>query len=355
MNASEFHQMTPTPRKKIWVRGTNWIGDAILTIPALEALRRAMPETEITLAVRPWVSELFENFPAIDHLQVYDPSNKRCAGRGRATFIQEVAQQRFDAAVLLPNSFETAYVAWRARIPERIGYATDGRGFLLTRRLRVRAEVLEQHQNNYYLDLLRQAGIIENIPEVRRISLPLSEERVRRARQRLQEKGATLDHPLIGLNPGAFFGSAKRWLPERYAALADRFIDALQAHVIIFGSASERTMAEAIARGMRHSPTILSGETGLGELAAMLQCCSLLVTNDSGPMHLAAAVGTRTLAIFGPTDERTTAPLGPHTRLIKSPVSCSPCLLRECPLDHRCMTRVTCDEVFDAAVELLSH
>jgi heptosyltransferase-2 len=347
--------MSKTRRTKIWVRGTNWVGDSILTIPALEALRRARPEAEITLTVRPWVRELFEGFAAVDHLHSYDRSLQHRGWRGRSRLIAELAGEHFDLAIVLPNSFESAYLAWRAGIPERIGYATDGRSLLLTRRLNISTDLLAQHQAQYYLDLLRQAGFIDEIPPVPRISLKISGNRQLQARQRLSAKGVKEGALLVGINPGAFYGTAKRWPPDRYAALADRCIDGLGADVLIFGSATERTTAEFIARTMQHTPKIFSGETTLGELAALLNCCSVFVTNDSGPMHLAAAVGTRTLAIFGPTDERTTAPVGPHTRVIKHPVSCSPCLLRECPLDHRCMTGIPVEDVYHTAANLLSH
>jgi len=233
-----------------------------------------------------------------------------------------------------------------------IGYATDARGLLLTEKLRIPQLILEQPQYHYYLEILRQAGLIETIPRVDEIHLIVPGDQLEQVRRRLQEKGIHPDSKCVGLNPGAFFGSAKRWPPERYAHVADRLVDAFQVDVLIFGSREERPMAEAIARAMRHAPKVLSGETTLAELAALLECCRLFITNDSGPMHLAAAVGTKTLAIFGPTDERTTAPVGAHTRVIKRPVSCSPCLLRECPLDHRCMTGVTVDAVYQAAADL---
>lgn len=347
--------MTSTQFKKIWVRGTNWVGDCILSMPALEALRKAQPNAEITLAVRPWVSELFESFSAVDHLQIYDRGFLHRGWQGRAKFIAEIARQDFDVAILFPNSLEAAYLAWRAKIPERIGYATDGRGWMLTRRLKIPDEIISQHQTIYYLEIVRQAGIIKEIPEVRNISLPVSSERKHQAQERLKKMGVSFQRPLVGLNPGAFFGSAKRWLPERYASLADQLIEALGADVLIFGAASERAMASEMAHAMHHPPKIFSGETTLAELAALLSCCALIVTNDSGPMHVAAAVGTRTVAIFGPTDERATSPVGSHTRVVKRPVSCSPCLLRQCPLDHRCMTGVSVDDVFDAAMNLLSY
>lgn len=347
--------MSDTRHSKIWVRGANWVGDSIMTIPALEALRRACPEAEITLAVRPWVSELFEALASIDKLQIYDRSNEHRGGPGRRRFIRALKETRYDRAILFPNSFEAAYLAWRAGMAERIGYATDGRRILLTRPLKIPRAIFKRHQTGYYLEILRQGGIISEIPEVRSITLPVSESRMQRAQEQLDEKKIRVTGPLIGLNPGAFFGAAKRWFPERYAAVADRLVDAAGGDVIIFGSASERRMADEIAASMRHAPKIFSGETSLAELGALLKKCSLLITNDSGPMHLASAVGTKTLAIFGSTDPVATAPLGSHTRVITQKVSCSPCLLRQCPLDHRCMSRVTVDDVFSAALNLLSQ
>lgn len=342
-------------KEKIWIRGTNWVGDCILTLPALEALRSAHPEAEIVLTVRPWVSEIFECCPAIDRVMIYDREGEHRSTAGRSRFIREVARESFDLAVLLPNSFESAWLAWRAGIPKRVGYATDGRSLLLTHRARVREEILGQHQVYYYLDLLLHCGLIHESPDPRHIALEVSEARMSQARERLARLGIPPDRSLMGLNPGAFFGSAKRWPSDRYATLADRVIDALGVDVLIFGSANEHEMAMDIAQAMHHTPRILCGETTLAELAALLRCCSLLVTNDSGPMHLSAAVSTRTVAIFGPTDEVATSPLGMHTRIVKHPVSCSPCLLRVCPIDHRCMSRISVEDVYRAVMELLSQ
>ncbi len=340
---------------KIWIRGTNWVGDAILTIPTLKAVRECFPSAEITLAVRPWVGELFESLSEIDHVQIYDRVSTHRGWRGRSKFIAEVKSHRFDLAILLPNSFEAAYLAWRAGIRERIGFATDGRGFLLTKAAAIHRTIFKQHQCFYYLEMLRQTGFISQLPPIKCIDLPVSNTRMELARQLLKGRGVKPEGPIIGLNPGAFFGSAKRWLPDRYAAVADGVIDALGGDVLIFGAANERLTAQTIGRAMRHVPKIFSGETTLAELAALLKCCSLVITNDSGPMHMATAVGTRTLAIFGSTDEIVTAPLGPNARVLTKRVSCSPCLLRECPLDHRCMTRISVEEVLAAALEMLSH
>ena len=173
------------------------------------------------------------------------------------------------------------------------------------------------------------------------------------ARQRLRQSGTTLQKKLVGVNPGAYFGSAKRWLSDRFAELLDRLIEKENAEVVIFGASNELQIAQVIQSYMRCQPLIFSGKTSLAELIAMISVCDLFITNDSGPMHLAAALRVPTLAIFGPTDEVATGPLSPTAVLVKKKVECSPCLLRECPIDHRCMTRISVDEVYVQAVEML--
>jgi heptosyltransferase-2 len=160
---------------------------------------------------------------------------------------------------------------------------------------------------------------------------------------------------LVGLAPGAAFGPAKRWLPERFGGLADRLIGALNADVLIFGSAAERPLAEKIASTMKHTPAIAAGETSLRQLLALMARCRLIVANDSGPMHLAAALGIPLVAIFGSTDERATGPLGSRVRIVKRGVECSPCGRRECPIDFRCMRDLSVEEVFRATLELVKR
>ena len=156
---------------------------------------------------------------------------------------------------------------------------------------------------------------------------------------------------MIGIAPGAAFGPAKRWLPERFGALADRLIGALGADVLIFGSEAEKPLAEEIAHAMKHTPIVLAGETSLRELLSLMAGCRLIVANDSGPMHLAAAMGIPLIAIFGSTDERATGPLGTRVRIVRKPVECSPCGRCECPIDFRCMNNLSVEEVYRATLE----
>jgi heptosyltransferase-2 len=322
--------------RRLLVRAPNWIGDVVLSLAAVRDLRRNFPEARLTVLARPWVADLYRAVTEVDEL---------CATAG---FRADVAALRgaFEAAVLLPNSFGSALVVFAAGIPERWGYATDGRGLLLTRRARVPAGVRGRSQVYYYRAMLGAIGLrVSASPDV---ALRCPEEWAARGARLLPDDG-----PWIGLNPGAFYGSAKRWVPERFAAVADAAARETSGEVAILGSAAERPIAEAIAGLMRTRPRVLAGETTLPDLVGTLTRLRVLVTNDSGPMHLAAALGVPVVAVIGPTDPRETSPVGVGHRLVREPVECAPCLLRACPIDHRCMRRVTAERVLGAVREVL--
>jgi heptosyltransferase-2 len=341
--------------KKIMVRATNWIGDAVMSLPALEALRARFPDSEIVLVSKPWVSEIYLNHPAISRQIVYDAAGEHRGARGFWRLVRKLRAERFDAAILLQNAFQAAWMAWCAGIPVRIGYVRDGRSSLLSEAVEVPPPAAYGHQVYYYLQLLFRAGIIERPETQHEVRLHLAESEQRWAAKQLQTVGLSGRRFLVGLSPGASFGGAKRWLPDRYANLADRLIDALGADVLIFGSPAERALAEAVARAMNHTPVLVAGETTLREFMALLAKCHLVITNDSGPMHVAAALGLPLVAIFGSTNERATGPVSLRARIIKHPVECSPCGLRECPIDFRCMNGISVDEVYTAALESVKN
>jgi heptosyltransferase-2 len=237
----------------------------------------------------------------------------------------------------------------------RIGYARDGRSFLLDEAVEPPLPAAYGHQASYYLQLLFRAGVIDQPQPVREIRLYVTDPELHWAAKKLDTLGLNGPRFLIGLNPGAAFGPAKRWLPERFAALADRLMGALNADVLIFGSSEERPLAEEIAGAMKHTPTVLAGGTSLRQLLALMAQCRLIVTNDSGPMHLAAALGVPLVAIFGSTDERATGPVGARIRIVSRRVDCSPCGLRECPIDFRCMRGISVEEVFEATLDLVKR
>jgi heptosyltransferase-2 len=341
--------------RKILVRATNWIGDGIMSLPALPALRARFPSAEIVLVAKPWVSELYWRLPAVSRQIVYSPDGEHRGARGFWKFVSLLRDEGFDAAILFQNAFHAAWMAWCAGVPIRIGYARDGRSSLLTDAVETPLPAEYGHQTNYYLQLLFRAGLIASPEPVREIRLVLDETEREWAARHLRKLGLQGPRFLVGLNPGAFFGPAKRWLLHRYALLADRLVGAFHADVLIFGSPAERPLAEEIARSMKHTPLIVAGETSLRQLMALLAQCRLIVTNDSGPMHLAAALGLPVVAIFGSTDERATGPVGARTRVVKHPVACSPCGRRECPIDFRCMQAVTVDDVYMTALRLVKE
>jgi heptosyltransferase II len=335
---------------RMLIRGTNWIGDAVMSEPALSAIRQAFPKADITLLVKPAIAELFQQHPAIDHLLVYEHRGRHARLSGKWALGSELRRGRFDVAILFQNAFEAALLAFLAGIPRRYGYGTDGRAFLLSDAITAPNRTALAHQTQYYLDLLRPLGVTPS-PSAPRLFVSDSEEK--RMTQRLTEAGIQATERLIGINPGSTYGSAKRWLPERFAQAADRMVEQFGGRVVIVGAAGEEALGQAIAEKMLSKPVVLSGRTSIRELMAVIKRCRPFVTNDTGPMHIAAAFGVPVVAIFGPTDFRTTSPFGETHQIVRQPVECSPCLLRECPIDHRCMTGVTVEQVYEAAAKQL--
>jgi heptosyltransferase II len=332
------------PIDRLLIRAPNWMGDVVLSLGAVRDLRRNFPSARIEVLARPAVADLYRAVAEVD-----------CVGV-TGTFrddVRTIATGAHDAVALLTNSFGTALQAFLARVPERWGYATDGRGPLLTRRARVPAEVRGQSEVYYYRAMLAGVGLeVTASPDV---ALRCPEEwRARGAALLRDVSDGQAGGPWVGFTPGATFGSAKRWLPQRYAAVGDLLARHEGARVAILGAPGERALAEAVAAGMRAPARNLCGATTTADMAGVLANLSLLVTGDSGPMHVAAALGVPVVAVFGPTDWRETAPRGHRHRVVREPVYCSPCKLRECPIDHRCMTRISADRVLDEARALLA-
>jgi heptosyltransferase-2 len=343
--------------KKILVRVPNWVGDAVLSLPALGKLHERFPSAQLTVLARAHVAGLYANRTGVHGVHLFDHCGRHAGWSGWRRLAAELRAERFELAVLFQNAFQAALLAWWARIPWRVGYARDARGPLLTDRIPVpRPQEIPPHESYYYLELLRRAGWLESLPVVERIPLAPSPEAVERMRVRLREHG--LDHGArrlrVVLAPGASYGSAKCWLPERYAQLADRLVEAYDAAVLLCGTSAEAELGAAIVRHMKHRPISLIGATTLEDFLGMLPAADLFIGNDSGAMHLAAGVGLPQVIIFGPTDEAGTGPVNPRARLVKQPVSCSPCFLRHCPIDHRCMTHVTVDQVWQAVEAALA-
>src|SRR6266446_353011 len=342
--------------KRIVVRGTNWVGDAMMTLPALRELRRLFPDAHITLATRSWAKGLFVGAEFVDELQIND-------GRGIRSFFQQVRawrKGRFDLAILLTNSFQSALVAALAGITVRIGYAADGRARLLTNAIEQPEWRSTRHEIFYYLRIVaelewlftQQQTFLDVQPDA---SLEVSDVRKDEARSLLQRHGVHEDRPVIALCPGSINSRAKRWPVENYAVLADRCVDTLGAQILLIGSKEELDVSRQVADRMHNKPIMLTGQTDVAEIVAVLSVTSLLITNDTGPAHISAALGRPTLVIFGPTNPLTTRPFSPFAEIIRHPPECAPCMLRDCPIDHRCMTAITPDEVFAHASEVLAN
>lgn len=340
--------------KRLVIRAPNWIGDAVMCEPAIRGLRTLFPQAETTLLAKAAVADVFAGYPGVDQILLYDDKGIHAGLAGKWTLAGTLRRMRFDLAVLFQNAFEAAFLTWLAGIPRRYGYATDGRALFLTDPVAVPDPGLLTHQVGYYWNMLTLLGLIGEPPAPALASLPDEE---RTMAERLASAGIGSDDIIIGINPGSTYGHAKRWLPERFADTARRLAERLReqegrrAAVVILGAKGEEQLGKDIAARVETRSVVLSGTTTIRELMAVTKRCSVLVTNDTGPMHIAAAYGVPIVAVFGPTDWRTTSPYGQARSIVREPVDCAPCLLRECPIDHRCMTRVSADRVYEAALQ----
>lgn len=348
--------LRPDKIERVVVRGVNWVGDAVMTVPALRELRRVLPRARLTLATRPWAEGIFAGADFIDDFLVTgNISNKPSAVFTEA---REWRARRFDLAVLFPNSFAPALVAALARVPARVGYATQGRSALLTQRVAAPEWRGHRHEVFYYLHLVAElerrlygtSPVETREPDT---ALRVTDARLREAQILLIENGLRPGRPLVAVCPGSTNSRAKRWPAERFAAVADMLAERTGAEVVLVGAAEELEITEEVARHMSTRPVVLTGKTDLSQTAAVLKASDLLVTNDTGPAHMAAAVGCPVVVIFGPTNPVTTRPFSTSAEVVRRPPDCAPCMLRDCPIDHRCMTAVTAEDVFERAAHAL--
>ncbi|WP_419656772.1 RfaF: ADP-heptose: LPS heptosyl transferase II [Desulfosarcina variabilis str. Montpellier] len=337
--------------KRLLIRSTNWIGDAIMTTPAVRAIRRNFPDAHISMLAKPWVAPVFAHSPHVDEIVNYDAGGRHAGAPGTLRLAKDLRTQRYDAAILLQNAIEAAIIAFLAGIPRRIGFDSDGRRLLLTHPVRRTRAIRSIHQTGYYLKILEGAGLSTGSPD---LELHLDPADIRRGGQLLAEFSVAPDRPIIGLNPSATFGPAKQWFPERYAALGDRLNQDLDATILVFGGPGDRELGRSITAQMSAPAVDLSGRTSLGEAMALIGRCAAFVTNDSGLMHVAAALTTPLVAVFGSTNSTTTSPFSHTSRIVRVPTPCSPCMQPVCPLGHMdCMRQVTVDMVAAAVKDLL--
>ncbi len=336
--------------ERILIRSTNWIGDAIMTTPAVRTIRQNFPAAEITILAYPWVADIFRASPHVDRVLLYDRKGRHRGLAGMWRLGRELAAQRFDMAILLQNAFSAALLAWLAGIPVRAGFRRDGRGLLLTHGISIRPELRKRHQVHYYQGLLQDLGLACG-PDALFLALPA--EARDRARALLVRKGGG---PWVGLNPGAAYGPAKRWPAERYAGLAARLAQELDATLLVFGTGADAEAAATIAEAAPERVIDLAGKTTLAEAMALIGLCQAFVTNDSGLMHVAAALATPLVAIFGSTDSVATGPFSERVRIVNRKLPCSPCMKTHCRKnDFACMLSIGVDEVFAATAGLLGE
>ena len=369
-----------SPPGKILVRGVNWLGDAVMTTPALQRLREAKPNAHISLLTHAKLADLWRHHPAIDSILTFSNED------GVLAVAKKLRAGKFSTALVLPNSPRSALEVFFARIPERVGLARSWRNLFLTRRITPRREEVRMHkrdaaeiqqliaanravatpaisasahQLHHYLHLAAALGAN---PEPLPPRLEVTEAEVAAVKKRFSVRDDN-HAPLLGINAGAEYGPAKRWPRERFVAVAIEIQRRTGCQWWIFGGKADEELANGIASeiagahaGPVNSVRSIAGQTSLRELCAALKACRLVITNDTGPMHVAAAVGTPVVVPFGSTLPELTGPGLPgeaRHRLIKANVPCSPCFLRECPIDFRCMTGISVETVIDAALEIL--
>jgi heptosyltransferase-2 len=335
---------------RLVVRAPNWLGDAVLALPAMAAIRRHFPEAHLTIAAPAGFADVFrEEIAAKPDAILALPSNPRG--------IRDVlAAGKFELGILFPNSFRSARLFKQAGIGERWGYRRAFRGPWLTRQS-VRPKINGvQHQADYYRNLVRGFGIPvdDSAP-----AISLTPATRKRGADVLQRHKVDPERRLVILAPGAAYGQAKQWPPARVAEVAARLIRDRGAMCVMVGASHDRDAARAVESsiGTASAGLIdLTGQTSLPELMGVIAVADAVIANDSGAMHLAAALGRPVTAIFGPTDERATRPVGAagQENVLTAQVFCRPCHLRDCPIDHRCMKRVTADMVFAAVSRQLA-
>ncbi len=334
-------------RERVFIRGLNWVGDAILATPSLHKLRKAFQGSHITLMVRPWVAAIYEHNPDIDELWIEDDSASTAAF---LRVVKRVRKARFNFGITLPNSFRSALLMAMGQIKHRVGYARGKRSMLFTRPVPLDPKLLEEHQVHYYLHLID--WLTEQKPEPPKLVLRSGDAEREQIVHMAEERGWKEWRMWVGIAPGSINSTAKRWLPERFAELADRLATEAKAQVFLLGSKSEKDVIDKVASLCKTPVVNLGGELSLAQLIPFMERLHAFIGNDSGAMHVAAAIDLPTLAIFGPTDWRTTAPFSSRAKILRHEVECSPCMLRTCPISHPCMTGVEVEQVVRSFAEL---
>ena len=335
------------PLKKILIRSTNWIGDAIMTTPAVRSIKENFPDAEVTMLALPWMADVFSASPYVDRILSYDKKGNHHGLRGMMRLSQQLHDCGFDAAILLQNAFEAAFITFLARIPVRAGYKRDGRSLLLSHRVKIRQETRKIHQVFYYQRLLEELGLTCGSNELF-LQLP---EKEKEWEIKYREKFGS--NMVIGINPGAAYGPAKCWPVEKYGELAAYLHKETGAQFLVFGTEADIRTGDEIAGYSSKNIDNMAGKTSLAQAMSLIDICDVFVTNDSGLMHVAAALHKPLVAIFGSTDPVATGPFSENALVLPTKMSCQPCLKQECSKGHfRCMHDITVSDVAQSILQL---
>jgi heptosyltransferase-2 len=337
--------------QSIIIQMPNWLGDLVMATPVLEDVRAAFPEAEITAMCQTNVAPLLEKDPAIDELFRFERSKGLVHRISERSIVAHIKRGNYDLGILLTNSFSSAWRFWQGKVKQTIGYRNEGRGILLTDPLDFPEKRKEEHLVVTYKELLKPLGI--KVSETRP-RLFVSEEEIRKGWEMIKRFDIPSDAKLIGVNPGAAYGSAKCWLPDRFRAVAQNLVEADPSHVILFfGDRSHKGLIDEISLGLPHRVINLAGKTSLRELLALIKICSVFLTNDSGPMHIADSLDVPLVALFGSTSPVVTGPYKQRENIVQKQVPCSPCFKRVCPIDFPCMKKIGVEEVTRAVISQL--
>ncbi|OPY89245.1 MAG: ADP-heptose--LPS heptosyltransferase 2 [Syntrophus sp. PtaU1.Bin208] len=339
-------RLRPEGVRNLLIRGTNWIGDVVMTLPAIASIRKTFPKAHIAILVKPWVADVLRLCPDVDEILLYKSPGIHAGLKGKVRLAGELRERRFDAAILLQNAIEAAILTSMAGIPIRAGYNSDARGALLTHAVRRTREVRQVHQVNYYRAMVQALGC--ELTDIGAMLRPRAEDQ-ELAERLLADYSLEKGSFLVGMAPGAAYGPAKMWFAERFGAVANRLVSELNARILLFGSSGDRKAIEDVQGSSRDPLLDLAGKTSLREAILLISRCSLFVSNDSGLMHVAGALGVPTVAIFGSTNPVTTSPSGRRTIVVRGKADCSPCLKKVCPTDFQCMKSIGVEDVYRAA------
>lgn len=339
----------PLSPSNIIVRMPNWLGDLVMATPILTDLRHQWPAAKITAMCQGTLGTVIQEDPHIDELLNFKRPSGWLHRQTHGDIIEPLRQGHYDLGVILTNSFSSAWWFWRGNVKNRLGYATHCRSMLLDHPIPFPPQRNTQHLVITYKMLLNPLGIPVSQTSPTLYLTPMEQQE---AKERLASFGVTSSDLIIGINPGAAYGSAKCWLPERFKQLSQRLLENPKIKIIYFGDKAGAPLVQDICVGLPEQVINLAGKTSMRQLMALIQCCRLFLTNDSGPMHVASALKVPLIALFGSTSDTTTGPYN-GGRVLHKHVPCSPCYRRECPIDFRCMTRIGVDEVFQEVQDLL--